>query len=134
MPLPFIPTAVIAAVSFAAKQKAAQLALAIAIAIAAKVLKAAAKEGGKQAARAVDRFEEAARRYEDLAAAEPEGKKRLQFSAIAVGAKAAAASFRELSHLIEQNADDTAVESAVARATGNLKQLASRRQEPTTTE
>ena len=79
----------------------------------------------------MDRFEEAARRYEDLTAAESDGKKRLRFTAIATGARAAAASFKELSTLIERNAGDAAVKSAVKRAAGDLKELAARRRTPT---
>ena len=130
MPLPLIPAVVVTTVGFAAKQKAAQLALAIATAIAVQVLKTAAKEGGKQVTKAIAWFEEAARRYEELAASEPDAKKRLRFSAIAAGAKAAAASLRELSVLIEQNADDATVESAVTTATGNLKKLGEDKQHP----
>lgn len=131
MGFPLIPAAVVTAVGLAAKRTAAQLALTIAVAVAGKVLAAAAKEGGRRATKAMDQFEEAARRYEDLTAAESDGKKRLRFTAIATGARAAAASFKELSTLIERNAGDAAVESAVKRAAGDLKELVARRQAPT---
>lgn len=134
MPFPLIPAVVVTAVGLAAKQTAAQLAFKIAVAVAGKVLVAAAKEGGKRAAKAVNQFEEVARRYEELAGTEPDGKKRLRFGAIATGARAAAASFRELSTLIERNADDAAMASAVTRAAGDLKELVARKQTPGTTE
>lgn len=133
MPLPAIPMAIVATVGFAAKQKAAQLALQIAIAAASKVLaptaKAAVKVGAERTKKAADWFEEAASRYE-LAATESEGKKRLYLSAEAAGAKGMAAGLREVTALIEQNADDATIESAAAEAARNLKQLVARRRTP----
>ena len=133
MPVPAISMAVVAAVGFAAKQKAAQLAFSMAIAAASKVLvptaKAAAKAGTERMEKAADWFEEAARRYE-LAAAESEGRKHLYLNAEAVGAKGMAAGLREVVTLIEQNADDATIESAAAKAAGNLKELIARRRTP----
>ncbi len=83
--------------------------------------------------KAADWFEEAAKRYE-FAAAESEGKKRLYLSAEAAGAKGMAAGLREIATLIEQNADDAAVRSAVTKAEGKLKELAARRRTPPATE
>ena len=137
MPFPVIPMTAVAVVGSVAKQKAAQLAFSIAIATASKVLaptaKAAARAGVERMEKAAEWFEEAAKRYE-LAAAESEGKKRLYLSAEAAGAKGMAAGLREIATLIEQNADDAAVNSAVTKAEGKLKELAARRRTPPATE
>lgn len=128
--MPGILGPVVAAVWLIAKQKAAQVALQAAITIAGKVLKAAGEKGGAQAQKAAERFEEAAKRYEELAAAELDSRKRAWFRFIEADAKAAAAIFRDLSKLIEQNANDATIASAVAKAAESLKQLIARKRTP----
>ena len=144
--MPPIPmAAAFAVVSLAAKRQIANIALKMAVAGARKVLTAAIKQGGpivqQRVTDVVVRLEEAATRYEELAVAEPAGKKHLWFRFVAEDAKAAAAIFRELSHLIEQHADGKDVEPLmakaeplIAKAEEKLQELASRQQQSATTE
>ena len=141
--MPPIPVAAaVAVVSLAARKQIAKIALAMAIAAARKALTVAIKQGGPRVQQRVTdvvvRLEEAATRYEELAVAEPTGKKHFWFGFVAKDAKAAAAIFRELSHLIEQHVDGKDIEPLmakaeplIAKAEEKLQQLASRKHEPT---